>query len=96
MQLTSLIDAIKAHFPQGTHLVRPSGGYFLWLELPPGVDSLLLHQEALARGISIAPGPIFSAQREFSRYLRLNFGHPDTPAQQAALATLGQLIKAQL
>lgn len=95
-QLTSLITAIETHFPPGTRLARPSGGYFLWLELPPNVDSLRLHQEAIARGISIAPGPIFSAQREFRHYLRLNFGHPETPAQQAALITLGQLIKAQL
>jgi len=94
-QLTSLINAVEIHFPPGTRLARPSGGYFLWLELPAGVDSLRLHQDALARGISIAPGPIFSAQREFGHYLRLNFGHPDTPVQQAALATLGQLIKAQ-
>lgn len=60
------------------------------------MDSLLLHQQALARGISIAPGPIFSAKREFTNALRLNFGHPDSPEQQAAIATLGQLITAQL
>jgi DNA-binding transcriptional MocR family regulator len=88
--------AVESHFPAGTRLARPQGGYFLWLELPPGVDALRLHRQALARGISTAPGPIFSAKREFAHSLRLNFGHPDTEAQQAAIATLGQLVAAQL
>lgn len=94
-QMRSLLAAIGAHFPADTRLAEPAGGYFLWLELPPGIDSLRLHQDALSRGISLAPGPIFSAQREFGRYLRLNFGHPETPEQRAALATLGALIAAQ-
>lgn len=96
LQEAALTALVEQHFPAGTRLARPQGGYFLWLELPAAVDSLLLHQQALARGISIAPGPIFSAKREFTNALRLNFGHPDSPEQQAAIATLGQLVTAQL
>ncbi|MBI2278289.1 MAG: PLP-dependent aminotransferase family protein [Dechloromonas sp.] len=88
------VAAVEQHFPAGTRLARPQGGYFLWLELPPQVDALILHQQALARGISTAPGPIFSAQKEFAHYLRLNFGHPDFPGQEAAIATLGKLATA--
>jgi DNA-binding transcriptional MocR family regulator len=95
-QEAGLVAAVERHFPAGTRLARPQGGYFLWLELPSRVDTLLLHQQALAGGISIAPGPIFSAKREFANYLRLNFGHPDSEQQQAAIATLGQLIAGQL
>lgn len=95
-QEAELVSAIERYFPVGTRLARPQGGYFLWLELPRQVDTLLLHQQALELGISIAPGPIFSAQREFGHYLRLNFGHPDSPRQQAAMATLGELIARQL
>lgn len=95
-QETALVAAVEEHFPAGTRLARPQGGYFLWLELPRQVDTLLLHQQALARGISIAPGPIFSAKRELGHYLRLNFGHPDSARQQEAMRTLGRLIAAQL
>jgi DNA-binding transcriptional MocR family regulator len=89
-----LISAVDRSFPPGTRLARPQGGYFLWLELPPQVDALQLHQQALAHGISTAPGPIFSAQREFAHFLRLNFGHPDFPGLEAAIAKLGQLAHA--
>ncbi|MBS1132599.1 MAG: transcriptional regulator, GntR family [Proteobacteria bacterium] len=95
-QEAAVTAAVEQHFPAGTRLARPLGGYFLWLELPRSVDALLLHQQALERGISTAPGPIFSAKREFANRLRLNFGHPDSPEQQAAIATLGQLVAAQL
>lgn len=95
-QEAGLVEAVERHFPAGTRLARPQGGYFLWLELPPSVDTLRLHREALERGISIAPGPIFSAKRQFAHFVRLNFGHPDSERRQAAVATLGQLIAAQL
>src|SRR5574343_1314339 len=85
-QEATMIQAIERHFPLGTKLARPQGGYFLWLELPPKVDTLLLHQQALEHGISIASGPIFSAKRAFAHHLRLNFGHPDSPQRQAAMA----------
>lgn len=94
-QEAGLVAAVERHFPEGTRMARPQGGYFLWLELPAGVDTLLLHRQALAAGISIAPGPIFSAKREFGRYLRLNFGHPDTERREGAMATLGRLIAEQ-
>ena len=95
-QEATLVASIEKHFPLGTRLARPLGGYFLWLELPQQVDTLALHQEALARGISIAPGPIFSAKSEFIHHLRLNFGHPDSTHQQEAIAILGRLIANQL
>ena len=91
-----LVAGIERHFPPGIRLARPEGGYFIWLELPMQVDTLRLHQQALARGISIAPGPIFSATREFRNYLRLNFGHPAGTRQDEALHTLGALIRQQL
>lgn len=91
-----LAAAVEHAFPPGIRLARPQGGYFVWIELPPGVDALLLHRQALERGISIAPGPIFSAKREFGNYLRLNFGHPDAARQADAIALLGQLIGQQL
>lgn len=91
-QEAGLVEAVERHFPAGTRLARPQGGYFLWLELPKRVDTLALHRQALDQGISIAPGPIFSAKREFRHHLRLNFGHPDDGRQRAAVATLGQML----
>lgn len=92
VQESLLIEGIERHFPPTTRLARPAGGYFVWLELPESVDALRLHRMALDQGISIAPGPIFSAKKEFGNCIRLNFGHPQTDRLQAAIATLGHLV----
>ena len=91
-----VLRAVARHFPPGTRASQPEGGYFLWLELPPGVDALALHRLALAQGISSAPGHLFSADRRFSHHLRINFGHPDNPRQEEALRILGHLASALL
>lgn len=93
-QEAALVAAVEAHFPEGTRMARPEGGYFLWLELPRQVDALALHSAALAQGISVAPGPIFSAKREFGHCIRLNFGHPVDARSLEAAATLGRLLAA--
>ena len=68
------IAAISQHFPAGTRVSRPAGGYFLWVELPQGCDALALQRRAMQSGISIAPGPMFSASRSFSNCIRVNYG----------------------
>ncbi len=94
-QQAKLIAALEAYFPRECSWSRPEGGYQLWVQLPKGVDALELQSRALERDISVAPGPIFSARREFARAIRLNYGHPWTPAIDRALKTLGELITEQ-
>ena len=48
-QRTHALKLVERQFPAGTRVTRPEGGYFLWLELPPQVDALALHQRARAR-----------------------------------------------
>jgi DNA-binding transcriptional MocR family regulator len=94
LQQIRYLEAIERNFPEGTRISRPDGGYFFWIKLPPGADALKLHRHALKSGISLAPGPIFSAQRGFNDCIRLNYGHPWDDSVASALATLGQLSHA--
>ena len=93
-QQAEYLAAVGRYFPSGTRVTRPAGGYFLWLELPAGTDALAIQRQAAAQGISVAPGPMFSASRGFGHCLRLNCGHPLDARTQAALATLGRLATA--
>lgn len=94
VQQSAMIQAVVRNFPKGTKATRPSGGYFLWIELPGNVNTLDIHRQALSLGISVAPGPMFSAHRGFTNCLRLNYGHPWTPRTEEALLTLGRLVNA--
>ena len=84
-------EAVAAHFPPGTRATQPAGGYFLWVELPPDVNALDLHRQALQHGISLAPGQIFSADRRFAHCVRINYGHPARGLLEPALHTVGAL-----
>jgi DNA-binding transcriptional MocR family regulator len=94
-QQALLLAAIRSHFPADCRYVSPAGGYQLWVQLPAGSDALALQERALEHGISIAPGPMFSARREFSQAIRLNFGHPWTARAESAVALLGKYIRQQ-
>jgi DNA-binding transcriptional MocR family regulator len=70
----------------------PDGGYFVWLQLPDAVDAMTLHRLAIEHGISIAPGPLFSATHAFQNCIRLNFGHPWDTKMEEAIRTLAQIL----
>lgn len=91
-QRDSLFDAVNRHFPDGTRVARPSGGYFVWVELPAGVDALALHRAALAQRISIAPGPMFSARAEFQNHIRLTCGQSWDAGLDRSMRTLARLV----
>lgn len=92
MQQSAMLASAARHFPASTRVTRPAGGYFLWFEFPERLDSLQLLRLALAQGISLAPGPIFSASQGFRHCARLNYGHPWNPRSEQAMEVLGRLV----
>jgi len=93
-QARMMEERILEHFPPGTRVTHPSGGTVLWVQLPEHVDSISLFYEAKARGISVAPGNIFSSCDQFNHFLRLSYGSAWSPEVEAALASLGRLAQA--
>jgi DNA-binding transcriptional MocR family regulator len=87
------LESMHRHFPPGYRVAAPVGGYFLWIECAPAVDSLDVHRLALNSGISIAPGPMFSARRQFRNFIRLNYGHPWTSDMDRAIRRLGEILR---
>lgn len=93
-QVQRMRDHIAQVFPAGTRITRPQGGFVLWVELPPGVDSMELFEQALAAGVSIAPGTLFSPTQKYRRFIRLNAGMVWSDPLRAAVDTLGRLVHA--
>ena len=88
----SILGGVQQHFPAECRVTQPQGGYFLWLELPPGHDSFRLYQAALQQGVSIAPGSMFNVRDDVSRGLRLNYGYPSIEDTERAMALLARLL----
>ena len=92
-QRERMAESIAGCFPAGTRLSVPSGGLAMWVELPANVSSMALFDAALAQGIRIAPGTMFSNLNRFDHYFRICFGLPPSANLEAALATLGRLTQ---
>ncbi|CAM2154595.1 GntR family transcriptional regulator [Pararobbsia alpina] len=92
-QREATCDAIARYFPSGTRMSPPSGGLLLWVELPEGTPSESLYQAALADGIRIAPGTIFSNSDRFGSFIRLSCPKPFDRDLDDAMRRLGQLAR---
>lgn len=95
LQQHHYLHLVAQHFPAETCVTRPHGGYFLWVALPEHIDVLRLFREALAQGVSIAPGPIFSVRHHYAHCIRLNYSQPVDEDVEQAFRTLGRLIAEQ-
>ena len=95
-QLHKVRSLIYTAFPEGTKVSDPAGGFVLWVECPATINTLMLYEDALAKNISIAPGPMFSPRKKYRRCLRINCAQPWDAKFQWALVTLGGLVALQL
>lgn len=57
--------------------IEPAAGIFLWARLPEGVDAVDLARHALAAGIVLAPGPVFSTSGGWRDHMRFNVAMSD-------------------
>jgi DNA-binding transcriptional MocR family regulator len=85
-------EAIARYFPAGTRMTEPAGGLMLWVELPEKLSSRLLFDAALAEGILIAPGLMFSNSQRFDHFIRINCGLPYSAEIDQAFRRLGEMI----
>ncbi|MCD0502409.1 PLP-dependent aminotransferase family protein [Bordetella petrii] len=91
-QRLQVAEAVAQHFPAGTRFNMPDGSMLLWIEMPGQRSSMQVFQEALVRGIRVAPGTMFSNSDRYSHFLRLSCGSAYTPEMAQAVRTLGSII----
>lgn len=96
LQRQQAAHAVARYFPIGSRLSLPAGGLSIWVELPEPISAARLYGEALALGIRVAPGDMFSNTGHYDHFLRLSCGMPFTPAIEEAYRELGYLMHRQL
>jgi len=94
-QCQQMSESVARHFPAGCKLSRPQGGFMLWIEMPPNVDSRKVFEQARHEHIGCAPGATFSCTTRFNHFLRLHYGEPWSPALDANILRLGQIVAEQ-
>jgi DNA-binding transcriptional MocR family regulator len=94
--LNALEMALARHMPDDVTWTRPEGGMSVWVTLPPGVDAAELLIHVRERGVLFVPGRHFYLQGPQPNTLRLGFAGLDEKRIDRGVATLGQLLKAEL
>ncbi|MAG98997.1 MAG: PLP-dependent aminotransferase family protein [Alphaproteobacteria bacterium] len=88
----TMMAALEEQFGATAEFEAPSGGIFIWITLPEGVDTGKLAQAALAEGVALNPGSEWMADAEAGRNrLRLCFANPSKETIQKGVARLAEI-----
>ncbi|HLI62600.1 MAG TPA: PLP-dependent aminotransferase family protein [Terriglobales bacterium] len=71
----AMLQALHDFFPPEVSWTHPQGGLFLWVTMPPGVDSSRLLDTALRQNVAFVPGDPFFSNGDTASHMRLNFSN---------------------
>jgi 2-aminoadipate transaminase len=91
-QRDAMLGAMTQHMPEGVQWNTPSGGMFVWVRLPAGMNAADLLPLAVARNVAFVPGFAFYAEHADVRTLRLSFVTASVEQIRLGIASLALAI----
>ncbi|CAN5897990.1 PLP-dependent aminotransferase family protein [soil metagenome] len=93
---SALLDELAASFPPGCSWTAPTGGLFVWVRLPDGVDARQLLPKALSARVAYVPGAGFYADGSGSAELRLSFCFPPADRIREGARRLAEVLHEEI
>lgn len=87
-----MYDLAVKYMPEGSKIVKPEGGMFLWIELPVGMDATAMFQKAVENKVAYVPGTHFYAEGGHHNTMRLNFTMVSSERIERGMGILGKLF----
>ena len=91
----ALIESLAMYMPAGTTWTVPTGGFYSWIDLPPGVDATAMLPRAVAARVAYVPGTGFFAAGQGAHSLRLSYCYPEPDRIVEGVRRLGQVVSAE-
>jgi 2-aminoadipate transaminase len=91
-KLERVEDALAKYTADYATYVRPLGGFFLWLQLRPGLNSRDVQQAANERGVIVGQGPQFFADGNATNHVRLAFSYVAMEEIEEGIHRLGEAM----
>ncbi|MDP9022964.1 MAG: PLP-dependent aminotransferase family protein [Actinomycetota bacterium] len=88
----AMLAALDEHFPGDSSWTRPTGGFYVWVTVPEGVDTSDLLAKAINHRVAYVPGRGFYADGQGGHQLRLSFSYPTPDRIREGVARLGELL----
>ncbi|MEM7797856.1 MAG: PLP-dependent aminotransferase family protein [Chloroflexota bacterium] len=93
-----MLDAMAEHFPEEVTYYKPSGGMFIWVELPKDLDAYeVVQRSAKEAAVGFVPAMAFVSHPDdmeaFKPYMRLTFVRYGEEVLVEGVARLGRVLK---
>lgn len=89
----AMITGLTSHMPAGTSWTVPAGGFFVWVTLPPGLDSHAMLPRAVSARVAYVPGTAFYSDGFGSRHMRLSYCFPTPQRIIEGTRRLGEVLQ---
>jgi DNA-binding transcriptional MocR family regulator len=92
----AMLESLDAHFPKEATWTRPGGGFYVWVTLPPEIDTKAMVPKAIVAKVAYVPGNAFYADGLGSWQMRLSYCHPTPERIREGVKALGAVVKKEL
>ncbi len=92
----AMLESLDAHFPKSSTWTKPGGGFYVWVTLPPEIDTTALMPKAIVAKVAFVPGTAFYADGFGSWSMRLSYCHPTPERIREGVKALGGVIKTEM
>lgn len=88
-----MLECVKKYFPASVRCTHPHGGFFVWMELDPALDTgALLLKAAAEYKVAYIPGRSFFPNEGSNSFIRLSYSCVDLAAIEEGMKRLGTFI----
>ncbi len=87
-----MLGELEERMPEGVSWTVPDGGFFIWVTLPAGVDSVRLLEASRVRGVDFLPGTACFFNGSGRGFLRLAYSHAADEDVARGIGVLANLI----
>jgi len=88
--------ALTAHMPAGTTWTKPSGGFYIWVTAPDGVDTVALSAAATDKKVAYVPGRPFYPGDEGATQIRLAYSRVADHLIDEGIRRIGEVLTTAL
>ncbi|MEU6034275.1 PLP-dependent aminotransferase family protein [Actinomadura sp. NPDC047616] len=92
----AMLDALKTLMPKGCTWTRPSGGFFVWLTVPEGLDTKAMAPRAIAERVAYVPGTGFYSNGDGRRHMRLSYCYPEPHRIREGVRRLAGVLEEEI
>ena len=92
----AMLESLDTHFPKSATWTRPAGGFYVWITLPPEIDTKAMMPKAIAAKVAYVPGTAFYADGLGSWSLRLSYCHPTPERIRDGVKALSGVVNQEI